>query len=85
MGVFSGKSLQQGKYVVEQELGRGGFGITYKARNTVLAQAVVLKTINDALRQEPQFEEHQRHFQDEAKRLARYSHWVVDTAHVVSS
>ncbi|MEP0900874.1 hypothetical protein [Nodosilinea sp. FACHB-13] len=62
MGVLNGKFLQQGKYVVEQELGRGGFGITYKARNTVLAQVVVLKTINDALHQEPQFEEHQRHF-----------------------
>ncbi|MBD1918247.1 MULTISPECIES: serine/threonine-protein kinase [Cyanophyceae] len=74
MGALTGKSLQQGKYVVEQELGRGGFGITYKAKNTVLAQAVVLKTINDALRQEPQFEEHQRHFQDEARRLARCFH-----------
>ncbi|HEY9735186.1 MAG TPA: protein kinase [Trichocoleus sp.] len=74
MSPLTGRSLQQGKYIVDQELGRGGFGITYKARNTALAQSVVIKTINDGLRQDPQFQQHQRQFQDEARRLAKCFH-----------
>lgn len=74
MSSLTGQSLQQGKYTVEQELGRGGFGITYKARNNVLAQDVVIKTVNDSLRQDPQFLTHQSQFQDEARRLAKCFH-----------
>ncbi|HEY9878761.1 MAG TPA: protein kinase [Leptolyngbyaceae cyanobacterium] len=74
MSALTGRSLQQGKYTVEQELGRGGFGITYKARNNVLAQAVVIKTINDSLHQDPQFLKHQSQFHDEARRLAKCFH-----------
>lgn len=74
MSALTGRSLHQGKYTVEQELGRGGFGITYRAKNNVLAQDVVIKTINDALRQDPQFLKHQSQFQDEARRLAKCFH-----------
>jgi eukaryotic-like serine/threonine-protein kinase len=74
MSSLTKHSLQQGKYAIAQELGRGGFGITYKARNNALARDVVIKTVNDALHQEPQFLAHQRQFQDEARRLARCFH-----------
>lgn len=69
-----GKSLSNGKYIIEQELGRGGFGITYKATNSVLGQTVVVKTLNEALQQDPNFLTSQRQFQEEARRLARFAH-----------
>lgn len=74
MAAFVGKTLQDGKYTLDQELGRGGFGITYKAIHHWLGQTVVIKTINDALRQDVNFADFQRQFQDEGKRLALCSH-----------
>ncbi len=69
-----GKTLQRGKYTLEQELGRGGFGITFKATHQYLGQLVVIKTINESLRQDPEFVKFQRSFQDEARRLALCVH-----------
>ena len=69
-----GKKLQGGKYTLEQELGRGGFGITFKARHYYLGQLVVIKTLNETLRQDPAFAKFQRQFQDEARRLALCVH-----------
>lgn len=74
MSFFIGQRLCQNKYILEQELGRGGFGITYKATNTVLHQPVVIKTLNDSLRQEPNFENYQHQFHAEARRLAKCVH-----------
>ena len=74
MSLSTDKHLHHGKYIVEQELGRGGFGITYKATNTILNQVVVIKTLNEALRQDPNFSKHQQQFQDEARRLAKCVH-----------
>lgn len=74
MAAFVGKLLQDGKYTLDQELGRGGFGITYKAIHHWLGQTVVVKTINESLRQDVNFADFQRQFQDEGKRLALCSH-----------
>ncbi|MBW4422516.1 MAG: protein kinase [Myxacorys californica WJT36-NPBG1] len=74
MAPFVGKTLQNGKYTLDQELGRGGFGITYKATHHWLDQIVVIKTVNDTLRQDANFVDFQRQFQDEAKRLALCVH-----------
>ncbi|NES79032.1 MULTISPECIES: serine/threonine-protein kinase [Okeania] len=68
------RNLQGDKYTLEQELGRGGFGITIKATHNYLGQPVVIKTLNESLRQHPNFEEFQRKFQDEARRLALCVH-----------
>lgn len=65
-----GKTLQGGKYTLDTELGRGGFGITFKATHHYLNQVVVIKTLNEALRQDAQYADFQRKFQDEARRLA---------------
>lgn len=68
-----GASLQNGKYVIKDELGRGGFGVTYRAVHQPLNQIVVVKTLrwpeNDAekTRQLQQF-------QAEARRLAQCQH-----------
>jgi serine/threonine-protein kinase len=72
--MLAGKTLQRGKYTLEQEIGRGGFGITYRATHQFLGQPVVVKTLNELLRQAPQFAKFQRQFQDEARRLAACVH-----------
>ncbi len=74
MDALIGKTLQGGKYTLEQELGRGGFGITFKATHRYLGQPVVIKTLNESLRRQPNFAEFDRKFQDEARRLASCVH-----------
>jgi serine/threonine-protein kinase len=68
------KSLQNGKYSLEQELGRGSFGITYKAINNILEQRVAIKMLNVSLEQNYYETDLVRQFQDEARRLAKCSH-----------
>ena len=70
MNSLVGKTLQGGKYSLEKELGRGGFGITYKAIHHFLDQVVVIKTLNESLQEHPEFPRFQRRFQDEARSLA---------------
>jgi serine/threonine-protein kinase len=72
--MLAGKILQNGKYTILQEIGRGGFGVTFKAMHHYLGQEVVMKTINERLRQHPDFPKFQRQFQDEARRLAACVH-----------
>ncbi|MFM7406822.1 MAG: protein kinase domain-containing protein [Cuspidothrix sp.] len=72
--MLAGKILQNGKYTILQEIGRGGFGVTFKATHHYLGQEVVMKTINERLRQHPDFPKFQRQFQDEARRLAACVH-----------
>lgn len=68
-----GKCLQNGKYTIQEELGRGGFGITYRAIHHSLNQRVVIKTLrwpetNSGKTQQL------RQFQAEARRLAQCQH-----------
>ncbi len=70
MDTLIGKTLQGGKYTLDAELGRGGFGITFKATHHYLNQVVVIKTLNEALRNDAAYLDFQRKFQDEARRLA---------------
>lgn len=74
MDPLIGKTLQDGKYTLEQELGRGGSGVTFRATHRYLGQAVVIKTLNEPLRQHPNFSEFERKFRDEARRLALCIH-----------
>jgi serine/threonine-protein kinase len=68
----------QGKYALEKELGRGGFGVTYRAYHRYLNQSVVIKTLNDTIPLNAT--EKQRRvqaygqFHNEAKRLAACVH-----------
>jgi serine/threonine protein kinase len=70
MNTLVGKTLQEGKYTLNEELGRGGSGITFKATHHYLDQVVVIKTLNEAGWKDPNFLELKRKFQDEARRLA---------------
>lgn len=76
MGVDTllGQSLQGGKYTLTQELGRGGFGITFRATHHLLNQEVVIKTLNEVLRHDPKFADFRQQFLAEARRLVRCVH-----------
>lgn len=66
--------LQEGRYTIERILGRGGFGLTYRAWDGRKGEWVVLKTLNEDLQTEPNFEKLQQDFLNEALRLARCRH-----------
>ncbi|MBD2103395.1 serine/threonine-protein kinase [Leptolyngbya sp. FACHB-261] len=74
MHSLTGTTLQNGKYQIEQVLGLGGFGITYRALHTYLGQTVVIKTLNAVLSSHAQVAGFQRKFLEEARRLARCFH-----------
>ncbi|MEM8505646.1 MAG: serine/threonine-protein kinase [Cyanobacteria bacterium P01_D01_bin.1] len=74
MSSLVGKRLQGGKYKLESVLGRGGFGLTFRAYQTYLEQAVVIKTLNESFWAAPNLKELQRQFQDEGRRLALCRH-----------
>ncbi|MBW4660527.1 MAG: protein kinase [Drouetiella hepatica Uher 2000/2452] len=74
MNSLVGKTLQGGKYTLEQPLGQGGFGITFRAVHHYLGQTVVVKTLNPSSQDNPQYAEFEQQFRDEARRLAMCVH-----------
>ncbi|MCF2147853.1 bifunctional serine/threonine-protein kinase/formylglycine-generating enzyme family protein [Desmonostoc muscorum LEGE 12446] len=70
---IAGQQLQGGKYVIEQILGQGGFGITYKARHALLNNLVVIKTPNESLCHDPEYPKYIKRFIDEGQRLEKLS------------
>ncbi|MEH1787556.1 MAG: serine/threonine-protein kinase [Nostoc sp.] len=69
----AGERLQAGKYVIDQVLGQGGFGITYKALHVELNQKVVIKTPNEYLSHDPEYDKYVERFIQEGRTLARLS------------
>lgn len=69
----SGQKLQGGKYIIEKELGQGGCGVTYCAREEN-GQLVVIKALNFKVQQRPDFDLLQQDFLNEALRLAKCTH-----------
>jgi tRNA A-37 threonylcarbamoyl transferase component Bud32 len=70
---IKGQRLQGGKYVIDDVLGQGGFGITYKALHVDLKQTVVIKTPNEYLSHDPDYEKYIERFIKEGQILARLS------------
>jgi eukaryotic-like serine/threonine-protein kinase len=69
----AGQKLQRGKYTIEKALGQGGFGITYLVKDKQGNQLVV-KTLNEWLQCQYDFENFQQDFLNEALRLAKFRH-----------
>ncbi len=69
-----GTSLKNGKYILHQELGVGGFGRTYKAINQILNQVVVIKTFKSVLTTKAYLAEIRKEFLNEAQRLVKCHH-----------
>jgi hypothetical protein len=69
-----GQQLHQGKYLIEEILGCGGFGVTYRAQNRKEGKAVAIKTLNANVQCKPNFQELQTKFLNEALSLAKCSH-----------
>jgi len=60
-----------GKYEILEELGRGGFGVVYKARDAVLDRVVAVKVLHPNLVNDPGFVSR---FRNEARLAAQLDH-----------
>ena len=60
-----------GKYTIIEQIGQGGFGTVYKAKDTTLERTVALKVLHPALLNDPVFVER---FQAEARMAAQLEH-----------
>ena len=67
----TGHKVKNGRYVVQEVLGQGGFGITYKAWDTSQNEFVALKTPNEYLKNDPDYQKYVDRFVKESKRLQR--------------
>ena len=66
-----GKELHKG-YRIESILGKGGFGIAYKARHLQLNHQVVIKTPNPELQNDPEYPKYVERFKKEGQILAQF-------------
>lgn len=69
----AGQQLQGGKYVIETVLGQGGFGMTYKGVHINLNRTVVIKTPNEYLSRDREYDKYIKRFIEEGRILARLS------------
>ncbi|MDZ8023774.1 MAG: serine/threonine-protein kinase [Nostoc sp. DedQUE11] len=66
-----GHQLHNGKYIIEDELGQGAFGITYKAIHSRINLPVVIKTPNMRLIRDRQYPRYVEKFIQEAELLGQ--------------
>ena len=66
-----GTSINNGRYIIQQYLGRGGFGIAYSAKDQKKGKIVVIKTLNPAQISSEEFRTEERKFYNEGMRLAK--------------
>ncbi|XZN97293.1 MAG: GUN4 domain-containing protein [Microcoleus sp.] len=69
-----GQQLHDGKYIIEEYLGGGGFGETYRAQNLQEGKSVAIKTLNTFQQFQPDFAKTQGKFVNEALSLAKCRH-----------
>ena len=66
-----GHRLKNRPYEIVRELGQGGFGVTYKAKNLSLDVPIVIKTPNSRLQKDINYSKYVENFKKEARRLAK--------------
>ncbi|WP_293128219.1 serine/threonine-protein kinase [Microcoleus sp. bin38.metabat.b11b12b14.051] len=69
-----GQQLDDGKYIIEEYLGGGGFGETYRAQNRHEGKSVAIKTLNLYQQFQPDFAKTQNKFLKEAMSLSKCRH-----------
>jgi formylglycine-generating enzyme required for sulfatase activity len=69
-----------GKYEILDEIGRGGFAVVYKARDTSLDRIIALKVLHTHVAENPAFV---RRFEQEARTAARFDHPHIVTIYEV--
>jgi serine/threonine protein kinase len=69
---------QLGKYEILEEIGRGGFAVVYKARDTTLDRVVALKVLHAHWSTDPDFV---TRFRQEARAVANLRHPNIVTVH----
>lgn len=74
MKLQMGATLQNGKYQLNQFLGRESLGATYIATQTLLQQPVVIKTLDPSLQVTQSFPHLKARFIEETRLLARCQH-----------
>ncbi|BAZ29837.1 serine/threonine kinase [Cylindrospermum sp. NIES-4074] len=68
------QQLKNGRFIIQKILPGGGFGATYIAKEQPTNKLVVIKTLNQAQQEKPDFQDRQEKFVNEAMRLARCNH-----------
>ncbi|MEK0185229.1 MAG: serine/threonine protein kinase, partial [Oscillatoriales cyanobacterium] len=69
-----GQQLHEGEYLIEEILGGGGFGVTYRAQNRKAGKLVAIKTLNAIQQGKADFAKRQEKFMNEALCLAKCHH-----------
>jgi serine/threonine protein kinase len=69
-----GDSINNGRFTIEQVLGIGGFGITYKATDNARGGTLAIKTLNPTMQLRPDFQEQQVKFINEAITVKGFIH-----------
>jgi WD40 repeat protein len=69
-----GQLINKGRFTIEQVLGMGGFGITYKAEDTRSGEIFAIKTLNPTMQLRGDFPEQQVKFINEAVTIRGFNH-----------
>jgi len=74
LSMFAPGSILEGRYVIEKELGQGGFGVVYLARDRKLSNFVVVKTLIEQAQKDRESEWIEEKFRQEIEVMARINH-----------
>ncbi len=72
-----GQQVNNGRYEILDQIGTGGFGVTYKAidlKYPTPNSIVAIKTLNEKRQRQANFDQLQENFLNEAMALAKCSH-----------
>ena len=69
-----GDKIKNDRFKILKQLGKGGFGITYLAEDTIKKQQIVIKTINANQQGEADFAQKQENFVKEGFTLKTFNH-----------